>query len=97
MSMLESGVDLSTIAIWLGHENVQTTHKYMVADMARKEDALAKVHPAKRAGELTRKQIEKILEGARLVMQRLQRSTQSPLYPMTMLKHTKQRTTLQGL
>ena len=30
----------------------------------------AKVHPAKRAGELTKKQIEKILEGARLVMQR---------------------------
>lgn len=30
----------------------------------------AKVHPAKRAGELTRKQVEKILEGARLVMQR---------------------------
>lgn len=45
MAMLESGVDLSTIAIWLGHENVQTTHKYMVADMARKEAALLKVHP----------------------------------------------------
>jgi site-specific recombinase XerD len=45
MSMLDSGVDLSTIAIWLGHENVQTTHKYMVADMARKEAALSKVHP----------------------------------------------------
>ena len=44
MSMLESGVDLSTIAIWLGHENVQTTHRYMVADMARKEAALSKVH-----------------------------------------------------
>jgi site-specific recombinase XerD len=45
MSMLDSGVDLSTIAIWLGHENVQTTHKYMVADMARKAAALSKVHP----------------------------------------------------
>lgn len=30
----------------------------------------AKVHPAKRAGDVTKKQIEKILEGARLVMQR---------------------------
>lgn len=44
MAMLDSGVDLSTIAIWLGHENVQTTHRYMVANMARKEAALAKVH-----------------------------------------------------
>lgn len=44
MSMLDSGVDLSTIAIWLGHEGVQTTHRYMVADMARKEVALSKVH-----------------------------------------------------
>ena len=48
MAMLESGVDLSTIAIWLGHESVQTTHRYMVASMSRKEDALAKVHPDSR-------------------------------------------------
>ena len=48
MAMLESGVDLSTIAIWLGHESVQTTHRYMVASMSRKEDALARVHPDSR-------------------------------------------------
>ena len=46
MGMLESGVDISTIAIWLGHESVQTTHRYMVTDMKRKEDALRKVHTA---------------------------------------------------
>lgn len=44
MGMLESGVDISTIAIWLGHENIQTTHRYMVTDMKRKEEALGKVH-----------------------------------------------------
>lgn len=46
MGMLESGVDISTIAIWLGHESIQTTHCYMVTDMKRKEDALRKVHTA---------------------------------------------------
>ena len=42
MAMLAAGVDLSTIAIWLGHENVNTTHKYMVADMEMKERALSR-------------------------------------------------------
>jgi site-specific recombinase XerD len=45
MAMLASGIDISTIAIWLGHENIQTTHRYMVADMNLKEDAVSKVHP----------------------------------------------------
>lgn len=44
MSLLQSGVDISTIAIWLGHESIETTHKYMVADMKLKENALNKVH-----------------------------------------------------
>lgn len=43
MSLLESGVNLSTIAIWLGHESIETTHKYMVASMGLKERALGKV------------------------------------------------------
>ena len=42
MHLLESGVDISTIAIWLGHESIETTHKYMVADLRLKEQALAK-------------------------------------------------------
>lgn len=44
MSLLQSGVDLSTIAIWLGHESIETTHKYMVADLELKENALKKLH-----------------------------------------------------
>ena len=40
MAMLAADVDLSTIAIWLGHEDVSTTHKYMVASMDMKEEAL---------------------------------------------------------
>lgn len=41
MHLLQSGIDLSTIAIWLGHENVNTTHQYMEADLRLKEKALS--------------------------------------------------------
>lgn len=44
MSLLQAGVDTSTIAIWLGHESIETTHKYMVADLKLKEDALNKLY-----------------------------------------------------
>lgn len=42
MAMLTAGVDIATVAIWLGHEDINTTHKYVVSDMAVKEEALAK-------------------------------------------------------
>ncbi len=41
MHLLQSGVDLSTIAMWLGHESIQTTHQYLNADLASKKQALA--------------------------------------------------------
>jgi site-specific recombinase XerD len=44
MHLLQSGVDLSVIALWLGHENPSTTHMYMEADLAMKERALKKLH-----------------------------------------------------
>ncbi|MBL7006487.1 MAG: tyrosine-type recombinase/integrase [Spirochaetia bacterium] len=43
MNLLSANVDLSTIAIWLGHESIETTHKYMVADMEMKRKAMGKV------------------------------------------------------
>ena len=43
MAMLAAGVDIATVAIWLGHEHVNTTHRYVVSDMRLKEEALAKV------------------------------------------------------
>lgn len=49
MALLEAGVDLSTIAIWLGHESITTTHKYMVASLRLKEEALAQVNHAENA------------------------------------------------
>ncbi len=44
MHLLQSGVDISVIALWLGHENPMTTHQYVEADLAMKERALARLH-----------------------------------------------------
>jgi site-specific recombinase XerD len=44
--LLQSGVDISVIALWLGHETVQTTHVYIEADLATKQRALSKLEPA---------------------------------------------------
>lgn len=43
MNLLQAGVDISTIAIWLGHESIETTHKYMVADIELKRKAMEKL------------------------------------------------------
>lgn len=40
MHLLQSGVDISVIALWLGHESPATTHQYIEADLAMKEHAL---------------------------------------------------------
>jgi integrase/recombinase XerD len=40
MHLLQAGVDLTVIAIWLGHESTATTHMYVEADLAMKERAL---------------------------------------------------------
>jgi integrase/recombinase XerD len=39
MSLLQHGVDRSVIALWLGHEQVETTQVYLHADMQLKEQA----------------------------------------------------------
>ena len=50
MHLLQSGVDLSVIALWLGHESPATTHRYIEADLAMKERALATLQePAARS------------------------------------------------
>ena len=39
----QSGVDISVIALWLGHERPTTTHMYVEADLAMKDRALARL------------------------------------------------------
>jgi site-specific recombinase XerD len=43
MHLLQSGVDISVIALWLGHESPTTTHQYVEADLAMKDRALGKL------------------------------------------------------
>ena len=42
MNLLQRGVDITVIALWLGHESIETTQTYLHADMALKEKALAR-------------------------------------------------------
>ncbi|MGD0047631.1 MAG: tyrosine-type recombinase/integrase [Bryobacteraceae bacterium] len=45
MHLLQSGVDITLVALWLGHESPVTTHIYVEADLKMKEAALKAVRP----------------------------------------------------
>lgn len=45
MRMLHAGIDIATIAIWLGHESIRTTQIYLHADLSAKEEALDRTVP----------------------------------------------------
>jgi integrase/recombinase XerD len=45
MMLLTAGIDTSTIALWLGHEQERTTHIYLHADLALKQRALDRTTP----------------------------------------------------
>jgi site-specific recombinase XerD len=47
MNLLQRGVDITVIALWLGHESIETTQMYLHADMALKEKALARTTKSK--------------------------------------------------
>ena len=46
MELLQAGVDRAVIALWLGHESVETTQIYLEATLAMKEKALARTKPS---------------------------------------------------
>jgi integrase/recombinase XerD len=48
--LLRSGVDLSTIAHWMGHASLNTTNKYLSLDLDAKREALAKARPLMKSG-----------------------------------------------
>ncbi len=45
MELLQAGVDRAVIALWLGHESVETTQIYLDADLTLKQEVLAKTTP----------------------------------------------------
>ena len=45
MTLLHAGVDITVIALWMGHESPATTRVYLHADMALKENAIARTTP----------------------------------------------------
>jgi site-specific recombinase XerD len=61
MHLLQAGVDITVIALWLGHESTETTHQYVEANLAMKDRALSKVEevPLKR---IRYKASEKLLQ-----------------------------------
>ena len=45
MRLLKAGIDTTVVALWLGHEQVETTEVYVHADLAIKDQALARTAP----------------------------------------------------
>ena len=45
MALLHAGVDITVIALWLGHQSPATTRVYLHADMALKQQALSRLAP----------------------------------------------------
>ena len=45
MELLQAGVDRALIAIWLGHDSLETTQIYLDANLQLKEAVLAKMNP----------------------------------------------------
>lgn len=60
MHLLQSGVDITVIALWLGHEDTSTTHIYLEADLAMKQAALKRLHEPTRK-RLTYKAPDRLL------------------------------------
>ncbi|WP_268167426.1 tyrosine-type recombinase/integrase [Roseateles hydrophilus] len=45
MDLLQAGVEQALIALWLGHESIETTQQYLDANLALKEQVLARTTP----------------------------------------------------
>jgi integrase/recombinase XerD len=62
MELLQAGVDCSVIALWLGHESIETTQTYLHAHLALKEAALAKLSPLQQKKTVRFRANDRLLE-----------------------------------
>lgn len=67
MHLLQAGVDINVIKTWLGHEDLETTNKYIEIDMKMKESALERIGPKGTGSE-----IKKILDREKDVLKWLE-------------------------
>ena len=58
MPLLGAGIDTSTIALWLGHEQERTTHVCLHADLALKQRALDRMMPPRVMATTRRAQLQ---------------------------------------
>jgi len=56
MRLLHAGVDITVIALWLGHEHITTTNAYLHADMTHKQEAIARAETLGQATTMERYQ-----------------------------------------
>ena len=68
MQLLHGGVDRTVIALWLGHESVETTQMYIHADMKMKEKAIAKTRPVEATRPLPPERQVALFPGSALIM-----------------------------
>jgi integrase/recombinase XerD len=61
MHLLEAGVDVTVIALWLGHESPETTHQYMEADVEMKRRVLEQL-PGPRTSFTARPRSDDLLQ-----------------------------------
>ena len=47
MQLRQAGVDLSVMALWLGHQSIETTQIYLQTDLASREEAVSRLAPVK--------------------------------------------------
>lgn len=62
LHLLQSGVDLTVIALWLGHEQIDTTHQYMEANLDMKKAALNSLPPLNPPHRTARKPSEAVFD-----------------------------------
>jgi site-specific recombinase XerD len=84
MHLLQSGVDISVIALWLGHESPATSYQYVEADLAMKERALARLQEPEAKLRRYRTRLADRLPANPLIMWR---SSSAPSAPGGRLAH----------